>query len=262
RQFPSTIMGPIKHKALINVDLGEGFGNWTITSDEDLLPFIDHANIACGFHASDPLIMMETVRSCKQHGVKIGAHPGLPDLQGFGRREMKLSLDELTAITVYQVGALKGFLDREEVPLHHVKPHGMLYGMCCRDYETSMAVFKGIPKNVKVFGLPGTCMEQAAKDLGLEFVAELYADVKYNADASLLIERKKEAWDLAEVRRRVTQQMETCTASAIDGSTCELPVKDHPISICCHSDVPGCLELVKETRAAVDKFNKAYFPNK
>lgn len=135
--------------------------------------------------------MMETVRSCKKHGVKIGAHPGLPDLQGFGRREMKLSTEELTAITIYQVGALKGFLDQEGVPLHHVKPHGMLYGMCCRDYETSKAVFKGIPKGVKVFGLPGTCMEQAAKDLGLEFIAEFYADVKYNADASLLIERKK-----------------------------------------------------------------------
>lgn len=140
---------------------------------------------------SDPLIMMETVRSCKEHGVKIGAHPGLPDLQGFGRREMKLSQEELTAITVYQIGALKGFLDREEVPLHHVKPHGSLYGMCCRDYDISKAVFKAVPKGVKVFGLPGTCMEQAAKDLGLEFVAEFYADVKYHADASLLIERKK-----------------------------------------------------------------------
>jgi UPF0271 protein len=136
--------------------------------------------------------MMETVRSCKKHGVKIGAHPGLPDLQGFGRREMKLSTDELTAITVYQVGALKGFLDREGVALHHVKPHGSLYGMCCRDYDIAKAVFQGIPKGVKVFGLPGTCMEQAARDLGIEFVAELYADVKYNADASLVIERKKQ----------------------------------------------------------------------
>lgn len=141
--------------------------------------------------ARDPLIMQETVRSCKEHSVKIGAHPGLPDLQGFGRREMKLSTEELTAITIYQVGALKGFLDREGVPLHHVKPHGSLYGMCCRDYDVSKAVFEGIPKGVKVFGLPGTCMEQAARDLGIEFVAEFYADVKYNPDASLLIERKK-----------------------------------------------------------------------
>lgn len=135
--------------------------------------------------------MHETVRACISHNVKIGAHPGLPDLQGFGRREMKLSPEELTAITVYQVGALKGFLDREGGTLHHVKPHGMLYGMCCRDYETAKAVMEGIPKGVKVFGLAGTQMEKAARDLGIEFMAEMYADVKYKADGSLLIERKK-----------------------------------------------------------------------
>lgn len=135
--------------------------------------------------------MMETVRNCKAHNIKIGAHPGLPDLQGFGRREMKLSPDELTAITVYQVGALQGFLDREGVPLHHVKPHGMLYGMCCKDYDTARAVMMGIPKGIPVFGLAGTHMETAAKDLGIEFIAELYADVKYNADGKLVIERKK-----------------------------------------------------------------------
>ncbi|OKL61887.1 Lactam utilization protein lamB [Talaromyces atroroseus] len=201
--------GPIKHKALINVDMGEGYGNWVIGPDNDLLPLIDHANIACGFHASDPLIMMETVRNCIKHGVKIGAHPGLPDLQGFGRREMKLSADELTAITVYQVGALKGFLDREGVALHHVKPHGMLYGMCCRDYETAKAVFLGIPRGVPVFGLAGTCMEQAAKDLEMEFIAEFYADVKYDADGRVVVERKKGGWKTEDVRSRVMQQLET-----------------------------------------------------
>jgi UPF0271 protein len=195
---------------MINVDLGEGYGNWTCGPDsEALLPLIDHANIACGFHASwvsysllhgaladlmlsDPLIMMETVRKCKEYGVKIGAHPGFPDLQGFGRREMKLSPEELTAITIYQIGALKGFLDKEGVELHHVKPHGMLYGVCCRDYEAARAVLQGIPKGVPVFGLAGTCMEQAAKDMGIEFIAEFFADVKYNPDGTLIIDRKKQ----------------------------------------------------------------------
>ncbi|KAH8689662.1 lactam utilization protein lamb [Talaromyces proteolyticus] len=252
--------GPIKHKALINVDMGEGYGNWSIGPDADLLPLVDHANIACGFHASDPLIMMETVQNCIKHGVKIGAHPGFPDLQGFGRREMKLTPDELTAMIVYQVGALKGFLDREGAPLHHVKPHGMLYGMCCKDYETAKAVFLGIPKGVPIFGLAGTCMELAARDLGIEFIAEFYADVKYNADSSLVIERKKRPWNTDEVYARVTQQLQTSTAPAVDGSTCTIPVKNHPVSICCHSDVPGCVEVVKATRAAVDAFNKSYFP--
>ena len=159
--------------------------------DEELIPFISQANVACGFHSGDPVIMMNTVRLCKSHGVKIGAHPGLPDLQGFGRREMKLQPDELTAITIYQVGALKGFLDLESVPLSHVKPHGVLYGMMCRDYEVAAAVWRGIPKGIPVFGLAGTNMEKAANDLEIEFWAEMYADVKYNADGMLVIDRIK-----------------------------------------------------------------------
>ncbi|OAL31278.1 hypothetical protein AYO20_08333 [Fonsecaea nubica] len=254
-------MSRIKHKAMINVDLGEGYGNWSCGPDaERLLPLIDHANIACGFHASDPLIMMDTVEQCKAHGVKVGAHPGFPDLQGFGRREMKLSHEELTAMTIYQVGALKGFLDRAGVPLHHVKPHGMLYGVCCRDYDVAKAVFRGIPEGVPVFGLAGTCMEQAARDMGIDFIAEFYADVKYNTDGSLIIDRKKGAWDREEISRRVSQQLETCSVGAIDGSSCDLRINDYRTSICCHSDSPGCVEIVEETRKVVDAFNKKYFP--
>ena len=201
-------MPPIKHKALINVDLGEAYGNWACGPDEELIPLIDQANIACGFHASyvlsqapavdhplitfsDPLIMMQTVALCKAHNVAIGAHPGLPDLQGFGRREMKLSQAELTAITIYQIGALQAFLDREKLPLHHVKPHGVLYGMMCRDYDVARAVWEGVPPGVPVFGLAGTEMERAAKDLGQVFWAEMYGDVKYDKDGMLVIDRKK-----------------------------------------------------------------------
>ena len=135
--------------------------------------------------------MMDTVRLCKERNVKIGAHPGLPDLQGFGRREMKLQPEELTAITVYQVGALKAFLDREGLPLNHVKPHGVLYGMMCRDLDVATAVMKGIPKGVPIFGLAGTNMEKAAKEIGVEFWCEMYGDVKYNADGMLIIDRIK-----------------------------------------------------------------------
>ena len=134
---------------------------------------------------------MTTVHLCKLHNVKIGAHPGLPDLQGFGRREMKLDPEELTAITIYQVGALKAFLDRENLPLNHVKPHGVLYGMMCRDYEVAKAVMLGIPKGVPVFGLAGTNMEKAAMDVGVPFWAEMYGDVKYRNDGSLVIDRIK-----------------------------------------------------------------------
>ncbi|PGH07153.1 lactam utilization protein lamB [Blastomyces parvus] len=249
-------MAPIKHKALINCDMGEAYGNWACGPDLELLPMIDHANIACGFHAGDPLIMMETVRNCKAHNVKIGAHPGLPDLQGFGRREMKLTPEELTSLTIYQVGALKGFLDREGVPLHHVKPHGILYGMMCRDYEVAKAVMLGIPKGIPVFGLAGTNMEKAAKDLGIPFWAELYGDVKYRADGSLVIDRKKKPWDMADVEKHVTQQVRTQSVTAVDGAVVPMPIGEYPVSICCHSDSPGCVEIIKKTREVVDKFNK------
>lgn len=140
---------------------------------------------------SDPLIMQQTVRLCAQHSIAIGAHPGLPDIQGFGRREIKMSPEELTAMTRYQVGALKAFLDAEGLPLHHVKPHGVLYGMMYRDAEVCRAVYAGVPKGVPVFGLAGTVHEQVAREMGLPFVAELYGDVKYNKDGTLVIDRKK-----------------------------------------------------------------------
>lgn len=165
---------PIK----INVDLGEAYGNYICGPDEQLIPLIDHANIACGFHAGDPLIMQKTVRACKQHNIHIGAHPGLPDIQGFGRREMAFDPEELTALVRYQVGALKGFLDAEDVPLHHVKPHGVLYGMMYRDEAVCRAVYAGVPQGMRVFGLAGTLHESVAGEMGLPFTAELYGDVK------------------------------------------------------------------------------------
>jgi lactam utilization protein B len=139
----------------------------------------------------DPLVMMETVKRCKEYNIRVGAHPGLPDLLGFGRGEIKLSPEELEANTRYQVGVLKGFLDHDGVPLHHVKPHGILYGMICRDYEAAEAVMLGMPKGVPVFGLAGTNMEKAANDLGIPFWAEMYGDVKYSPDAMLVIDRGK-----------------------------------------------------------------------
>lgn len=141
--------------------------------------------------SSDPLIMHQTVLACKKHNIAVGAHPGLPDIQGFGRREIKMSPEELTAAVRYQVGALRAFLDAEDMPLHHVKPHGVLYGMMYRDKEVCRAVYAGVPKGTMVFGLAGTLHEEVAKEMGLPFVAELYGDVKYNADRTLLIDRKK-----------------------------------------------------------------------
>lgn len=252
----STRMAPTKHKAMINVDMGEAYGNYICGPDKELLPMIDHANVACGFHAGDPLVMAETVALCKAHNVKIGAHPGLPDVQGFGRREMTLSPEEHTANIVYQVGALQGFLAREGVELHHVKPHGILYGMMVRNIDIARAVWAGVPRGVRVFGLAGTHMETAAKEAGFEFVAEYYGDVKYRADGTLIVDRKKKPWLTEDVKKHVRQQLEDSTVTAVTGEVVDLPVKDYPISICCHSDSPGCIEIVKATKEIVDEFNQ------
>ncbi|KAL4962691.1 LamB/YcsF [Aspergillus stella-maris] len=249
-------MAPSARKALINVDMGEGYGNFVCGPDKDLLPLIDHANVACGFHAGDPLIMAETVSLCKAHGVKIGAHPGLPDVQGFGRREMKLSTEEHTANIIYQVGALKAFLDREGVEMHHVKPHGILYGMMVRDIEVCRAVWAAIPKGMKVFGLAGTHMETIAKEMGLEFWAEYFGDVNYREDGTLIVDRKKKPWKTEDVKAHVKKQLYESRVVAITGKEVDLPVGENPITICCHSDSPGCIEIVKATWEVADEFNK------
>ncbi|ETS86630.1 Lactam utilization protein lamB [Pestalotiopsis fici W106-1] len=245
-----------KHKVLLNVDMGEAYGNWSCGPDLEILPMIDIANIACGFHGGDPLIMAETVQACKKHNVKCGAHPGLPDLQGFGRREMKLSPEELTAITVYQVGSLKGFLDREGIPLHHVKPHGALYGMMCRDYDVAKAVMLGIPKGVPVLGLAGTNMEKAASDVGVPFWAEFYGDVKYTDTGHLILDRKKKPWKIEGVQAHVRQQLEHHSVTSVGGLTVELPVKGYPVSVCCHSDSPGCLDIINATKDVIAEYNQ------
>jgi lactam utilization protein B len=135
--------------------------------------------------------MHRTVLACKAHSIAVGAHPGLPDIQGFGRREIKMSPAELTACVRYQVGALQAFLDAEGMPLNHVKPHGVLYGMMYRDREVCEAVYAGVPKGATVFGLPGTLHEVVAREMGLEFVAEVYGDVKYDKEGRLVIDRVK-----------------------------------------------------------------------
>ncbi|KAH7115896.1 hypothetical protein B0J11DRAFT_443811 [Dendryphion nanum] len=253
-------MPAIKHRVKINVDLGEGYGNFKCGPDDELIPLIDHANIACGFHAGDPLIMQQTVRTCKQHNIAVGAHPGLPDIQGFGRREIKMTPEELTACIRYQVGALKAFLDAEGMVLHHVKPHGILYGMMYRDKETCRAVYEGVPKGITVFGLAGTLHEEVAKELGLPFVAEIYGDVKYNNDKTLVIDRRKKPWHPDEAKRHIQTQVENASVTAITGEELQLPIRDYHVSLCCHSDSPGAVDIVTVARQIVDEFNAKHFP--
>src|SRR5260221_6443758 len=181
---------------IINCDMGEAFGLYKMGDDEGLMPEIDVANVACGFHGSDFNHMRKTVRLAKQHGVKVGAHPSLPDLQGFGRREMKIGREELTNCLIYQIGALAGFLKAEGMALNHIKPHGSLYGMAGRIEEVANAVCDAADVfQVPLFGMTGTLHEKVYPARGHAFVAEFYADLDYADDGRLIITREHGAVD-------------------------------------------------------------------
>ncbi|KAJ0367955.1 hypothetical protein COL26b_011022 [Colletotrichum chrysophilum] len=160
----------------INADMGEGFGRWKMGPDEELMPYIDAANIACGFHAGDPSIMHKTIALCKQHGVKAGAHPGLADLLGFGRRKMEIDPKDMYCMVLYQVGALKAMLDAQGVPLAHIKPHGELFFYMQRDLAIMRAVLEACATfKVPVYGACNAAQAEMCAELGVEFQGEVGA---------------------------------------------------------------------------------------
>ena len=166
----------------LNSDLGESFGNYRIGSDDKIIPLVSSANVACGFHASDPMVMEKTIAMAKEAGIRVGAHPGFPDLMGFGRRNMVISPAEAKAYTLYQLGALDAFLRAAGMTMQHVKPHGAFYNMAAKDYELSKAICEAIAaydKNLIVLALSGGELAHAAKDMGLRTAQEVFADRAY-----------------------------------------------------------------------------------
>jgi 5-oxoprolinase (ATP-hydrolysing) subunit A len=232
---------------VINCDMGEAYGMWRLGDDEALMPRIEMANVACGFHAGDPIVMRDTVALAKQHGVRVGAHPSFPDLQGFGRRAMDMEPEEVTAAVLYQVGALRGFLEAEGMELSHIKPHGALYGRAAEDETLAEAIADA----ALVFGVPILGMiglhEQVYVRRGLEFLAEYYADLEYDEDGSLIITRTHEAMDAGDVRRRVTRVLREGVAETAGGG--EIPMRAD--CVCIHSDTPGAVELAEAVKEAV-----------
>ena len=173
----------------LNCDLGESFGNYSLGNDAAIMPFITSANIACGFHAGDPLVMQNTIRLAKQHGVAIGAHPGWPDLQGFGRREMNVSPAEAEALVLYQIGALAAFAKAEGVELRHVKPHGELYNQAATDAALAEAVARAVKRfsvDLVLVGLAGSGLLDAGRAIGLRVAGEAFPDRGYNPDGTLM----------------------------------------------------------------------------
>lgn len=232
----------------INCDMGEAFGLYRMGDDAGIMPYITLANVACGFHASDPMVMHKTVRLAKQHGVKVGAHPSLPDLQGFGRREMKMDRAELTACILYQVGALKAFLDAEGMPLNHVKPHGALYGMAARDEQVANAIADaGAVFKVPLMGMAGTQHEKVYKARGLAFVPEFYVDLEYDQTGRLIITREHVAVDPKAAVERTLRAIKEGKVKSVEGP--DIPMRAD--CICVHSDTPGAVELARAVHDAL-----------
>ena len=234
----------------LNCDLGESFGNYTCGLDAEVIPHISSANVACGFHASDPLVMMKTVALAKQHGVSVGAHPGYPDLVGFGRRNMTVSQAELKAMIQYQIGALQAFCKAQGVVLQHVKPHGAMYNMAAKDRKLADAICEAIGEvdsSLILLGLSGSLMLEAAKETGLPWASEVFADRAYEEDGSLTPRALPGSviTDEEEAIARVLQMVQDGTVTSRSGKT--IPIQAD--SICLHGDGVKAVEFAKRIRA-------------
>lgn len=234
---------------MINSDMGEALGLHSFGNDIALLQTVDAINVACGFHSGEPDTMAETVAAAQEKGVLIGAHPGLPDLVGFGRREMKLSPEEVEHLILYQVGALTAFLRREGAELNHIKPHGSLYGMLARDAELMRSAARvALLYDVPVYGIAGTAHQAVCEELDVQFVAELYVDLNYGPAGELLIQRRPEPTDPAAAARRVSRALVDGLVEASDGTLLTIPFD----SVCVHSDASNSPEVAAAVRSALD----------
>ena len=236
----------------LNCDLGESFGSYTCGLDKEVLPYISSANVACGFHASDPLVMAETVKAAKESGVSIGAHPGYPDLVGFGRRNLAVSPKELKAMVQYQIGALQAFSRSNGTFLQHVKPHGAMYNMAGKDLTLARAICEGIAEtdpSLILLGLSGSRLLEAAEEVGLRAASEVFADRAYEEDGSLVARSKPGAMvtDAEEMLSRVIRMVKNGSVVSVTGK--EIGLKAD--SVCLHGDNPHAVEFAARLNAAL-----------
>ena len=245
----------------LNCDLGESFGAFTIGADAELMSTISSANVACGFHAGDPAVMRRTVRMAREAGVAVGAHPGLPDLVGFGRRDMRVTPQEVEDMVLYQVGALRAIASAEGVTLRHVKAHGALYNMAARDRGLAEAIaraVRAVDPALILFGLAGSEMLRAASAAGLPTAAEGFADRTYEPDGSLTPRAQAHALlqDQGSVVRRAVRMASQDSVVTTDGSEVVMRVD----TICIHGDTPGAPELARAVRAGLERAGIAIAP--
>lgn len=242
----------------LNCDMGESYGTYILGYDEMTIPHVTSINIACGFHASDPDNMAKTVQLAKKHGIAVGAHPGYPDLVGFGRRPMALTAEEVKNTVIYQIGALEAFCRACGIALQHVKVHGALYNTAEKDLTISLAIaeaIKAVNPALYMLCLANSQMSVAARQTGVPFVEEAFADRAYT-DQGTLVPRKiagSVLHDIELVASRVVKMVKENTVTSIDGN--EVFIKAQ--TICVHGDTPGAVDMVKAIRVALGRENIA-----
>ena len=237
----------------INSDMGEGFGAWDMGNDALLLDYISSTNIACGWHAGDPARMKKLVEMATHKRVNIGAHPGLPDLVGFGRREMAISEQDAYNYVLYQAGALQAFVHAAGNRLHHVKPHGALYNQAAKDIKIARGIVravKALGNEVILYGLAGSCLVDAAKELNVSVWEEVFADRRYTKEGFLVPRTQAGAVieDETEALNQVISMSKSGEVIAIDGSA----IKIQADTLCIHGDNPHAVEFAKRIKTALD----------
>ena len=240
------------YKVDLNSDLGESFGAYTIGMDSEVLKYISSANVACGFHAGDPMVMEKTVALAKANGVAVGAHPGYPDLIGFGRRNMTISPAEAKAYTKYQVGAMLAFTKAQGIKLQHCKPHGAFYNNAAVNMELAVAICEGVYEvdpDIILLGLAGSKHLEAAKEVGLRCASEVFADRAYMEDGTLVPRKMPGAviHDTDVTIARVLKMVKEGCVESITGKV--IPIKAD--SICVHGDNPKAIEFVNTIRSTL-----------
>lgn len=238
----------------LNSDLGEGFGQWRMGNDKEILGIVSSANVACGFHAGDPVGILQTLKSAQENNVTIGAHVSYPDLVGFGRRKMDLASHEITADVIYQIGALQGLAAAAGTKVSYVKPHGALYNTIANDKDQAIAVIEGIlaiDANLVLVGLAGSNVLKLAKERGLKIVAEAFADRAYTSQGELVSRREAGSvlHDADLVAQRMLQLVTEGGVESIDGKFTPIQAD----SICVHGDSPGAVEMAKQVRTVLQQ---------
>jgi len=238
----------------LNCDMGESFGTYVLGYDEQAMPFVTSINVACGFHASDPDNMAKTVFLAKKHGIAVGAHPGYPDLVGFGRRAMALAVEEVKNTVMYQIGALDAFCRAAGLKMQHVKAHGALYNTAEKDLSIAVAIadaIKAVNPELYMLCLANSQMTVAAKQQGVPYVEEAFADRAYTEQGTLVSRKVAGSviHNIDEVVARVVKMVKDHSVVSIDGKEVAIQAQ----TVCVHGDTPGVVDMIKAIRAAMQK---------